>query len=312
MKTCHSAIIILGLLAASMASADGIPTAAYTRHVLVQDLSLPTDLAFGKQGQLFVVDSGNHRLVVLDEAGERLAAIGSQGSGEGQFESPVGIGSGPRGQIYVADSGNSRLQVLDAKGRIKRQIAISENGKAAVPVDVAVSPDGRELFVTTRGHRVLVYSSKGEFLRAWGSKGDGPGEFFYPGTIAVDSNGDVYVVDVLNSRIQKFSGLGIAIAEIGTRGGKPGTFFRPKGVAVDASGRIYVSDSFLGILQVFDDTGEFLHVVGREGVATIFETAVGIATDDARVAVSQMLPGVVTILEPPATTLAGNGTEGRR
>ena len=44
----------------------------------------------------------------------------------------------------------------------------------------------------------------GRFLRAFGGKGSGQGQFIDPRGIAVDKNGSIYVSDHGNDRIQVF------------------------------------------------------------------------------------------------------------
>lgn len=290
--------LISVLIAATVLAAD-IPTISLkSLPELSAALSMPSDVAVGKNGNIYVVDGGNHQIAVFDASGMPGAILGERGSQNGQLESPVGLGIGPKGNIYVADKGNHRLQVFDARGRFRRSIALEENGEKISPVDVAVSANGKELFVTANNsHRIVVYSSKGKFLRAWGGEGEEPGMFRFPATIAIDPNGNVLVVDVLNQRVQKFAPGGSLIATFGKLGGKAGTFFRPKGIAVDSAGRSYVSDSFLGVIQVFDAAGEFLHVLGEEGVATVFDTPVGLTVHDSRLYVVQMLAGNVLVLQ---------------
>jgi tripartite motif-containing protein 71 len=191
--------------------------------------------------------------------------------------------------------------MFDSKGRARKHFEIEADGEDVVPVDVAVGPKGRELFITDNAnHRVVVVNAKGEFLRAWGGEGEDDGQFRYPATIDIDTAGNVYVVDVLNARVQKFDAAGTHLLTIGELGGKAGTFFRPKGIAVDGTGKIYVSDSFLGVVQVFDAAGEFLYVIGEEGTATVFNTPVGLAAEGTRLYVTQMLAGKVAVLEPQA------------
>lgn len=290
--------LISVLIAATVLAAD-IPTISLkSLPELSAALSMPSDVAVGKNGNIYVVDGGNHQIAVFDASGMPGAILGERGSQNGQLESPVGLGIGPKGNIYVADKGNHRLQVFDARGRFRRSIALEENGEKISPVDVAVSANGKELFVTANNsHRIVVYSSKGKFLRAWGGEGEEPGMFRFPATIAIDPNGNVLVVDVLNQRVQKFAPGGSLIATFGKLGGKAGTFFRPKGIAVDSAGRSYVSDSFLGVIQVFDAAGEFLHVLGEEGVSTVFDTPVGLTVHDSRLYVVQMLAGNVLVLQ---------------
>jgi DNA-binding beta-propeller fold protein YncE len=296
-----TSLAILGLVSASASLAKDIPLIAPDKLSDVGELSVPSDVEIGKDGKIYVVDGGNHQVAVFDAAGSRIGTLGEMGSEEGQFTSPLGLGTSKKGEVYVADKGNNRLVMFDAKGKFRRAIPLAEDGDDVVPVDVAVGLKGKELFVTANNsHKVLVFSTKGELLRAWGGEGEDDGQFRYPATIDIDAAGNVYVVDVLNARVQKFDPAGTHMLTIGKLGGKAGTFFRPKGVAVDASGNIYVSDSFLGVVQVFDPAGESLYVIGEDGTATVFKTPVGMTAIDTRLYVTQMLAGNVLVLEPQA------------
>jgi len=284
-------------LVVNVVAAD-IAIVTYTRFAKLDLLSMPSDVAVGANGQIYVVDGGNHQIAMFDAAGARVTSLRMRGDEDGQLTGPVGIGISNRGEVYVADRGNQRVVMFAADGSLRQVIDIEEDGEEATPIDVAVSPNGKELFITVgNSHRVLVYSNQGAFLRAWGGEGEGPGQFRFPGAIALDRAGNVYVVDVLNSRVQKFDPEGNVLAVFGQRGGQPGTIFRPKGVTVDSDGRIYVSDSYLGVVQVLTPDGEFLYALGNADGITIFETPVGMAVDGHRLLVTEMLPGRVVVLE---------------
>jgi len=292
-------IAVVAALLPGLAIGDDVPLAAHSTVLeLDASLSLPSDVGVGRDGRIYVVSGGNHELAVFDRAGVRTATLGGQGSEPGQFFEPVGIGIGPQGEVYIADKGNQRLQVFSSEGHFLREIPLQDDGEAVDPVDVAVSADGEELFVTANNsHRLLVFSSGGTLLRAWGGEGEGEGQFRYPATVALDSKGNVLVVDVLNQRVQKFDAAGNLLLTFGGLGGKPGTLFRPKGIAVDAADRSYVSDSFLGAIQVFDASGAFIHALGADGTTTVFDTPVGMTIDASRLMVVQMLPGNVLVLD---------------
>ena len=261
-------------------------------------LSLPTDVAVGADGTIYVVDSGNHQVAVFDASGRRVTSLGSPGSGDRQLMNPVGLAIDSGGDIYVADKDNKRLQVFAGDGGYRRSIDLEEGDERVTPIDVALSADGNELFVSANNsHRIVAYSRNGTLLRAWGGEGAEPGQLNFPATMALDESGRLYVVDVLNQRVQVFDSSGTVVTQFGKLGAKPGTLFRPKGVTLDPAGRSYVSDSYLGVIQVFDASGEFLHVLGESGTPTIFQTPVGLSFHDSRLYVVQMLPGNVLVLE---------------
>ena len=134
-------------------------------------LALPTDVAVGPQGRIYVVDGGNHRVLAFDRAGRYLFSIGREGSAAGEFRGPVGIGVDGAGRVYVADSGNHRIQVFDASGRILHGFRVTSGGAAVRPVDVAVDGRGGRLYVSgSNNHKVMVFTPDGKPVREWGAK----------------------------------------------------------------------------------------------------------------------------------------------
>ena len=259
-------------------------------------MQLPTDIAVATDGRIFVVDSGNDRVVVYDDAGRFLYSFGKTGNGAGQLESPIGIALDRQNSVYIADTHNQRIQVFTTHGTFLGEIALKYKGKAVRPIDIAVSNNGKKLYVTeNRYHKVLVYSPGGKLLADWGGAGSNPGEFRYPATLQVDKKDRLYVVDVFNTRVQVFEPNGELHIIVGSWGVLPGQLFRPKGVAVSEQGDVFVSDSYLGVVEVFDSDTRFSHVYGAKE-ASRFKTPVGIAVGkDKRLYVTEMLKHAVSV-----------------
>jgi hypothetical protein len=61
-------------------------------------------------GNLYIMDAGNHRIVIFDHAGNHLRTLGRQGGGPGEFQMfPSGITTSPDGTINVYDMGKQGL-----------------------------------------------------------------------------------------------------------------------------------------------------------------------------------------------------------
>ena len=294
-------IVVWLALLSGAAVAAGIPLAEVRPlATLSEGLALPSDVAVGRNGHVYVVDSGNHRIAVFERSGKRLSTFAKQGSGPGQLRDPVGIGIDPSGQVYVADKGNHRLQIFTADGTYVRSLPLKVAGKEVAPIDVAIDASGKTVYVTgNNNHQVMAFSPEGKLLHQWGGEGMMRGEFRYPATLAIGADARVYVVDILNSRVQVRDARG-QIFMVGEWGVLPGQLFRPKGVALDRQGRVYISDSYLDVVQVFNSDYTFLHVLGSGDQPHAFTSAAGISIDsENRLYVAEMLKNRVTVFELP-------------
>ena len=111
------------------------------------------------------------------------------------------------------------------------------------PSDVLVAPNG-DIFVAD-GHggdmndRIVKFTREGTFIKAWGTKGSGPGEFNNTHSLAMDSQGRLFVGDRANLRIQIFDQDGQFLEEWLQ-------FGAPSEVFIDENDVIYVADSISG------------------------------------------------------------------
>ena len=68
-------------------------------------------MAVDGNGNVYVVDDGNHRIQVFTSSGDFITQWGSLGTGDGQFQLPNGVALDATGNIYyVVDQNNHRVQ----------------------------------------------------------------------------------------------------------------------------------------------------------------------------------------------------------
>jgi hypothetical protein len=89
------------------------------------------------------------------------------------------------------------------------------DGQFRQPTDVTWDPAG-DIFISDGyvNSRVAKFDKNGDWVKQWGSPGNGPGEFNTPHSIASDDKGNVYVADRGNRRIQVFDPDGTFLREI--------------------------------------------------------------------------------------------------
>lgn len=91
----------------------------------VGEFNRPNDIFVDDLDQIYVLDSGNNRIVVFDSDGALSHIIDRFVNNNGaadSFKSPEGLFVTSSGNIFVADTGNSRIVELDAAGAFIRQI----------------------------------------------------------------------------------------------------------------------------------------------------------------------------------------------
>jgi DNA-binding beta-propeller fold protein YncE len=187
-------------------------------------------------------------ILKYDASGKLLATWGA-----GMFVFPHGATVDRDGNLWVTDAQGvngkgHQVFKFDHDGKVVMTL-----GKAGVsgggpdlfdqPTDVVVSPAG-EIFVTDshrngKNNRVVRFTKDGKFVKEWGRKGPGKGEFSEPHTIAMDSRGRLFVGDRENNRIQIFDQNGTWLDEWRQ-------FGRPSGIFITKDDTIYVADSESG------------------------------------------------------------------
>lgn len=221
------------------------------------NLHRPLDVAVDEQGQVYVTDSKLKRVMVFDQLGLFIAAIGRSGD----FERPVGVAVSPDGQrIYVVDRGTveseqHQVVVFDSKGAKLKVIGTrgSAPGLFNGPVAAAVGRDGVLHVLDSGNFRVQMFSPDGEFIRAFGGVGNGFGQFARPRGMAVDTEGNILVTDAGFGNFQIFDSTGqllLAIGKLARVDGR-GRYALPAGIAVDETNRIYVADQYFRKVEVF-------------------------------------------------------------
>jgi tripartite motif-containing protein 71 len=168
---------------------------------------------------------------------------GSQGSLNGQFNSPDRIAIDTNNMIYVTDDGNRRVQKFTTTGMFTGKFG--EN-YLSVPVGIGTDSNNNVYVAESGGNRVSKFTSTGQLISSWGSSGSGPGQFNQPKGLTLDQNNNVYVADEFNNRIQKFDTSGNFITEFGQD--KLG---HPIDVAIDSQARVYASDENNGQILIY-------------------------------------------------------------
>jgi len=197
-------------------------------------------------GDMWVFHRSDPPVMRFDASGRLVTSFGT-----GMIVQAHGMTVDRDGNVWVTDA-----QMKDGKGNQVLKFSpdgklLMALGKAGVagsgtdvfsgPCDVAIAANG-DIFVAdghiadTPVNRIMKFSKDGTFLKAWGKRGSGPGEFDTPHSIAIDSRGRIFVADRSNSRIQIFD-------QNGTFLDQWKQFGRPSGIHIDRNDAMIVADS---------------------------------------------------------------------
>lgn len=284
------------------------------RSAQMIDLRMPTGVAVGPDGQVWVADGVRDRVVVYRADGTEAFVV-TKAAGV-SLSRPMAVAVSDDGRGFIADANRKRIVVVQKGGGAASVLNIAPEFLPGLDMtDLAVTPDGSRVWVVDNDHhRVIV----GDLARGtWiplGGRGKAWGQFNYPFGVALDPSGNAYISDVLNGRLTVFTSDGLPTQAVSRFGAGPGQLFRPMGVAI-ADGRIWVSDGALGVIQVFSSRGRFLDAVRDEtGAVLKLQTPAGIEVVGDKLFVVEVKGSRVREFRIEVTTgrsLATTGARGR-
>ncbi len=250
-------------------------------------LNLPVGLAVDSSGNVYIADSLNNRIRVVNSSGiintfAGTGAIGYAGAvgdagqaNQAQLYLPGGVAVDKNGNVYIADTGHSLIREVTSDGNINSitgngfggYIGDSEpaiTGQVNRPQDVAVDSSGNVYIADTGNSAIrIIYGPKTTLVNSTGGSLAGILNTF-AGDYAVGYTGD--------------SGLAYKAS-----------LTSPSSVAVDPSGNVYFTEPYNGTIRQVNPNGLINTIVGLGvmgfsgdgGIASkaLLNTPMGVATD---------------------------------
>jgi sugar lactone lactonase YvrE len=194
----------------------------------------PTGIAISTSGALFIADSHNHRVrmiqnsVITTVAGNGIAGFSgdSAAATQASLALPSAVALDTAGNLYIADTNNHRIRKVSTSGIIStvagdgEQFFSGDGGSALAagldsPSGVAIDSSGRILISDTHNQRVRAVNAQGSISTLAGNgnatfSGDGASattaSLARPMGLASDAAGNVYVADTNNQRVRMVTG----------------------------------------------------------------------------------------------------------
>ena len=282
-------------------------------------LSNPRSTCLASSGTLYIVDTGNHRILSISKTAILAVAAGNGTAGFSgdnaqawlaQFNQPSACAVDAVGNLFIADTGNNRIRKVTPAGIVS---TVAGSGAAAggsagdegpayaaqlnAPRGIAVDGTGRIFIGDTGNHRVREVTVDGVIhtiagIGAAGFSGDGgPGaaaQLNAPAGLLMDGSGNLYIADGGNNRVRELipdssvanSTLPGGLTVVNAASQVSGSVAPGEMVAILGSNL----GPATGVAAVFDQTGKLPPVLGQ--VVVQFD---GVAAPLAFVQASQIL-----------------------
>ena len=173
-----------------------------------RQFDLPAGLAIHpRNNKIYVADSNNHRIEILNQDLSFHGTFGGRGTERGKFHLPWDVAFDSKGLVYVAE-GNCRIQKFTPDGNFVAAFGKKGCGLGEISRPASIAIDNRDIIHITDlyNNRISMYTTFGEFLGSHGnqSKESGAGDFNGPCGITATNDGVLYVTDGWNNRVKIF------------------------------------------------------------------------------------------------------------
>ncbi|HLP32307.1 MAG TPA: neuraminidase-like domain-containing protein [Bacteroidia bacterium] len=220
----------------------------------------PKSIKTDKYGNVYIADTTKHRILKYGADGLLEWNLGKvsggtpvAGTGDLEFDSPLGIAVDNEGNIYVSDTFNDRIQKIGVDGEFKAKWGSAGAGDNQLQNPVGItfhlkSNGDRFVAVADTGNsRIQVFNQEGEYLHTLGTTGvpgDDDEHFNTPVDVAFDKAGNCYVADQANHKIKKYNNTlsYVGVVTWSTYKSEGTTYvFEPSGIYIDANDVVYIS-----------------------------------------------------------------------
>lgn len=210
--------ILLLLLFFAIESAAQQSIQAVYRGVILDEalgaakLSQPLGLDIDPDGNIYIADTGNNRILKCSPGGELLREVGGFGFNKEQFDRPVDVWAGNGLDVFVVDYNNQRLERYDKDlnyiSSYYSEALQDESLQFGYPAAVGLSANGEIFLADHEFNRVLRIDSFGKPKSSFGDFNWGEGRLSRPAKILITPRREIFVSDSTTDAIVEFDDYG--------------------------------------------------------------------------------------------------------
>ena len=220
----------------------------------------PSNVAFSRSGQIFILDKGNKRVICTDVVGNDAHLLIDLGN---VFE-PVDMTVNHKGQLLLISS--SLIKVFNEKGEILFQFLPNLEAEDELPQlkGIAVNIND-EIFVCDAANKnVQLFTENGDFTRFIRLDDS----FYNPNKLIVAGEHELVISDNFDNNLKVIDLLRNEFTKpriIGSQGVCFCEFIQPRSLALDSDNNVLIADSGNNRIQVLDNQKEAVATFGRLG-----------------------------------------------
>jgi len=234
-------------------------------------LSQPLGMDVDPDGNLYIADTGNNRILKCSQRGELLRETGGFGFDKQQFDRPVDIWAGNGLEVLVVDYNNHRLERYDKDlnyiSSYYSDELQNESLQFGYPAAVSFSTNGEIFLADHEFDRMLRIDAFGKPKSSFGDFNWGDGRLSRPAKILITSRREIFVSDSTAEAIMEFDYYGNFVRRLGE-----GIFRDPAGmtevrIAKNKDNHLLVADRGNHRVVALNRHGEILLALGKMGKA---------------------------------------------
>jgi hypothetical protein len=265
-------ILLILLLSSMEAAAQSQPQIVFRGMMLDEvigtaKLSQPLGMDIDPDGNIYLADTGNNRILKCNRRGELRREAGGFGFDKQQFDRPVDIWAGNGLDVFVVDYNNQRLERYDKDLNYIASYYSDEVQPASLqfgyPAAVGFSTNGEIFLADHEFNRVLRIDSFGKPKSSFGDFNWGEGRLARPAKILLTARQKIFVSDSTAEAIVEFDYYGNFVRRLGE-----GVLRDPAGLAAQRnSALLFVADRANHRIVCFGNDGEKILDFGKRGRA---------------------------------------------
>jgi len=264
-------------------------------------LNHPQGMAFDSSGDIYIADTENNVVRMVDPTGviTTIAGTGKPGMGgdygpplQATLDLPTAVAVDSSGYVYICDSANNTIRRV-ANGVIQPYLGNYIPGFAGDTTSVISMTDPTDIFFDTSGNLWIADYGNGR-IREFGTDDIvatvvGGGTTYTEGgfplatalagphSVAVDGAGNIYIADADDNRVFLVSAKTNRITTLAGTGaygfsgdggqGNAATLNMPTSLAVDATGNVYLVDLYNARIRVVSSNGVITTLAGNGAVS---------------------------------------------